>query len=160
MITYTLDYNGNVVQSHRVDAGGQLFYTYTYDYTDRMTHLAIDDNPFPPVSEMEMLCGYDAGGLRMRREITDNVEETVEERRYIYDQNDLLIAEYLWDGDSWELSREYVNDANGVVCTIDYDYRDRGSYELGWHLKDHLGSTRVVCKDQAAFLCPGYDYRM
>ncbi len=69
MITYTLDYNGNVVQSHRVDAGGQLFYTYTYDYTDRMTHLAIDENLFPPVSEMEMLCGYDAGGLRIRRRL-------------------------------------------------------------------------------------------
>ncbi|HUT99382.1 MAG TPA: RHS repeat-associated core domain-containing protein [bacterium] len=40
--------------------------------------------------------------------------------------------------------REYVNDANGVVCTIDYDYRGWGGYELGWHLKDHLGSTVAV----------------
>jgi RHS repeat-associated protein len=102
-----------------------------------------------------MECGYDAGGLRLRRKITDNFEETEEERRFIYDQNDLLIAEYVWDGDSWELSREYVNDANGVVCTIDYDYRDWGGYELGWHLKDHLGSTVAVVAQPVLSVPPG-----
>ncbi len=95
---------------------------------------------------MSRLCGCDDGGLRIRRKITDYSGPSfdVEERRFIYDQNDLLIAEYVWDGDSWELSREYVNDANGVVCTIDYDYRNWGSYELDRHLKDHLGSTLAV----------------
>jgi len=43
------------------------------------------------------------------------------------------------------------------VCTLDYEGEE---YKRGFHLKDHLGSTRVVCKDQAAALCPGYDYRM
>jgi hypothetical protein len=92
--------------------------------------------------------------------ITDNVEETEEERRFVYDQNDLLIAEYLWDGDSWELSREYVNDSNGVVCTIDYDYRDWGGYELGWHLRDHLGSTVAVVAKPVVSVPPGNPQRV
>jgi RHS repeat-associated protein len=49
---------------------------------------------------------------------------------------------------------EYVNDANGVVCTIDYDYRDWGGYELGWHLKDHLGSTVAVVAEPVLSVPP------
>ena len=30
------------------------------------------------------------------------------------------------------------------MTTIDYDHRDWGSVELGWHLRDHLGSTYAV----------------
>jgi RHS repeat-associated protein len=58
------------------------------------------------------------------------------------------------------LQREYVNDANGVVCTIDYDYRDWGEYELGWHLKDHLGSTLAIVADPVLTVPPDNPQRV
>jgi RHS repeat-associated protein len=82
---------------------------------------------------------------------------TTEDVRFVYDQWGHLIAEYNPAGMQWNLKREYVNDSNGVVCTLEYDGEE---YERGFHLKDHLGSTRVLCTDQAAALYPGYSYKM
>jgi RHS repeat-associated protein len=142
-IDFVLDYNGNVTSTSRSDGSDTIIYDYTYGPGDRMEYLSIHDTVLPPVEYYGLECGYDAEGLRTRRKIYQD-GSPLEERRYIWGANGLLLAEYLWDGDSYELSREYVNDANGVVTTIDYDHRDWDSVELGWHLRDHLGSTYAV----------------
>jgi YD repeat-containing protein len=82
---------------------------------------------------------------------------TTEDVRFVYDQWGHLIAEYNPAGMQWNLKREYINDSNGVVCTLEYDGEE---YERGFHLKDHLGSIRVICTDMLPALRPGYSYRM
>ena len=156
---FTYDDNGNMIQKDNSEGAGDQYWFYEYDEKNRLTKVISSTDSAKgngdDVTEGEYL--YDAGGLRIKK--IEDSKTTI----YIYSGESILFEETFNTTDQDELdnsdyyeSREYNIELNRQkIGKYKGTYSSGWSYELEFHLLDHLGSRQVVTDDNGDIITNG-----